>query len=102
VPRAEAATVAARGTRGHRVASFTHSIADGIGLHARPAAQFVRVASGFEAEIRVSCGEREADAKSLLEVLQLEASTGASITVTADGSDAEAALLALRETLAAV
>ena len=81
--------------------SFTHSIEDGIGLHARPAAQFVRVAAGFEADVRVSCGERQADAKSLLEVLQLEARTGTSITVSAEGADAEAALVALQEALKA-
>jgi phosphotransferase system HPr (HPr) family protein len=84
---------------GDVVVSFTHTIEDGIGLHARPAAQFVRVAAGFDAEVRVRCGEREADAKSLLEVLQLEARTGTSITVSAAGPDAEDALAALQEAL---
>ncbi len=81
--------------------SFTHTITDEVGLHARPAALFVRAAAGFSATITVARGDRSADAKSLLEVLQLEAGRGAVITVTAEGPDAEAALDALRGVLAA-
>ncbi len=83
------------------MAAFEHTITDEVGLHARPAAEFVRVASGFAADVRVTCGERSADAKSLLSVLQLQAGTGATIVVEADGEDAEAALDALRAVLAA-
>lgn len=80
--------------------SFTHTIEDEIGLHARPAAVFVRTAAGFAAEITVTREDRSADAKSLLEVLQLEAGKGAVITVSAEGDDADAALDALRAVLA--
>jgi phosphocarrier protein HPr len=80
--------------------SFTHTIEDEIGLHARPAAVFVRTAGRFAATITVSRDDRTADAKSLLEVLQLEAGKGAVVMVTAEGDDAEAALTALREVLA--
>lgn len=80
---------------------LTFEITDDIGLHARPAAQFVRTAAGFTATIRAACGERSADAKSLLEVLQLQAGPGATVTVTADGPDAEAALAALEAALRA-
>lgn len=81
--------------------SFTHTITDEVGLHARPAALFVRAAAGFEATVTVARDDRTADAKSLLEVLQLEAGKGAVVTVTAEGPDADAALAALREVLAA-
>jgi len=83
------------------MAHFTFEITDDVGLHARPAAQFVRAAAGFSATISVVCGERSADAKSLLEVLQLQAGSGATVTVTADGPDAEAALVALEAALRA-
>lgn len=79
--------------------SFTFTVTDEVGLHARPAAEFVRAATGFAADIRVGMGERIADAKSLLEVLQLQVGTGAEITVSAEGEDAEAALAALETVL---
>jgi phosphotransferase system HPr (HPr) family protein len=75
--------------------SFTRTIEDEVGLHARPAAMFVRAAGGFASSIKVARDDRSADAKSLLEVLQLEAGKGAVITVSADGPDADEALVAL-------
>lgn len=81
--------------------SFEHHITDAIGLHARPAAEFVRVASTFSADVQVALGDRTADAKSLLGVLQLQAGSGATIVVTAEGEDADAALAALAEVLTA-
>lgn len=83
------------------MASFTHTIEDEVGLHARPAAIFVRTAAGFAADITVTRDDRTADAKSLLEVLQLEAGKGSAITVTAEGDDADAAVEALRGVLEA-
>lgn len=81
------------------MASITLRITDDVGLHARPAAQFVKTAAGFASEIRVTRGERSANAKSLLEVLQLEAGKGAVIELDADGDDATDALAALRDQL---
>ncbi len=66
------------------------------GLHARPAARFVRLAGTFKSVLTVSYGERRADARSLLEVLALGAPQGACLTLRAEGEDAEAALLALQ------
>ncbi len=71
-----------------------------VDLHARPAADFVRTAMGFAANIQVAAGEREADAKSLLSVLALGAKAGTEIRLTADGQDAEEALDALRDCVA--
>ena len=67
----------------------------GVDLHARPAAQFVRAAMGFQAAIRIAAGEREADAKSLLAVLALGAKAGTTLRLSADGDDAADALDAL-------
>jgi phosphotransferase system HPr (HPr) family protein len=68
---------------------------DGVDLHARPAADFVRCAMAFDSSIRVGAGEREADAKSLLAVLALGAKGGSDLRLHADGEDAPAALEAM-------
>jgi phosphotransferase system HPr (HPr) family protein len=65
------------------------------GLHARPATLFVQTAGRFNATIRVRSGDREANAKSILEVLQVGARTGAELIITAVGADASAAVAAL-------
>jgi len=69
------------------------------GLHARPAAMFVRTAGAHRATIRVrnlSRGDKEADAKSLLGVLGLGVSRGHRIQVSADGEGEDAAIEALQ------
>ncbi len=75
------------------------TITDEVGLHARPAARFVKLAMSFPADIRVVRGERSADAKSLVQVLQLEAARGAVITLEAEGRGADEALVALQALL---
>jgi phosphotransferase system HPr (HPr) family protein len=71
-----------------------------VGLHARPASQFVQIAKQFASDITVAHGEREANAKSILGVLTLGANRGAVITVRADGEDADQALAALEALVA--
>ena len=67
-----------------------------VGLHATPLAQFVSQARAFpETTIRVRRGEREADGKSLIGMLSLEALKGTVIEITTDGPDADDALAAL-------
>ena len=68
------------------------TLPDGVDLHARPAAQFVRTAMSFESTIAVAAGDREADAKSLLAVLALGAKGGSALRLRADGDDAPVAL----------
>lgn len=68
------------------------------GLHARPAAVFVRTASSFSADIRVgnlTTGGPAVSAKSILAVLGLGVSAGHRIRIVADGTDASAATAAL-------
>lgn len=71
-----------------------------VGLHARPASQFVQTAMQFASDITVSCGSRRANAKSILQVLSLGAGRGAEISIRAAGSDAEAAIDALKQLVA--
>jgi phosphocarrier protein HPr len=64
-------------------------------LHARPAGAFAVAAGRFAAAVSVTAGAKTADAKSVLGVLGLGATTGQRVTVTADGPDAEEAVAAL-------
>lgn len=72
---------------------------DGVDLHARPAADFVRAAMKFTADIWLAVGEREVDAKSLLSILALGAKGGTSLRLRAQGADADAAVGALTQTV---
>jgi phosphocarrier protein HPr len=73
----------------------TVTITNKVGLHARPATLFVQTAALFSASVRARCGPRAADAKRILEVLQLGAAQGATLTISADGADASEAVSAL-------
>jgi phosphocarrier protein HPr len=68
-----------------------------VGLHARPAALFVRTAKKFKSDILVRKDEREVDAKSITSMLGLGAGQGAVITIKANGEDEGAAVQALQE-----
>lgn len=73
--------------------SFT--ITNKQGLHARPAAMFVRTASQFRSAIWVMKEGEEVNGKSILGLMMLAAEYGAEVEVTAEGEDAEAALAEL-------
>ena len=70
-------------------------IVNELGLHARPAAAFVKMASSFACEIVVSKDDTPVNGKSILGVMTLAAEHGSSLTIRADGEDAEAAVDAL-------
>lgn len=76
------------------------TLPDGVDLHARPAADFVRTALRFSSQIWVASGDREVDAKSLLSILALGAKRGTDLRLRAEGDDAAATLDALAETVA--
>ncbi|MHA1975813.1 MAG: HPr family phosphocarrier protein [Candidatus Hodarchaeales archaeon] len=70
---------------------FTAILKNRVGLHARPAALFVRTAKKYQAEIMVEKEGNKANAKKILGVLGLRAEKGDSVTVTLEGSDAQKA-----------
>ena len=70
-----------------------------LGLHARPAGQFVTLAGHFQSEISVGRGQEWVDGRSVLSLLSLAASNGTRIRVRAVGVDAVAAVEALGELL---
>ncbi len=63
-----------------------------LGLHARAAAKFVNLASGFESDITISRNGKTVNGKSIMGVMMLAASCGTTIEVNAAGNDAEQAL----------
>jgi phosphocarrier protein len=82
------------------VASSELLIVNRLGLHARASAKLTQLASGFSSEIWLSRNGRRVNAKSIMGVMMLAAGKGASVTVEAQGADAEAALQAIRQLIA--
>ncbi len=70
-------------------------VANKLGIHARVAAQIVKVASQFESEIWIAKGDSKANGKSILDVMTLECPLGSRLQVSAIGPDAVDALNAL-------
>ncbi len=71
------------------------TITNKLGIHARPAAQFVKIANTFPCEIRVEKDEDEVDGKSILGLMMLAAGHGSVISVSAEGDQAAEAIEAL-------
>jgi phosphocarrier protein len=71
------------------------TVVNALGLHARAAARFVKVASRFRSQIRVTRGQQTMDGKSILGLLLLAAARGSQLTITADGPDEDQAIAAL-------
>jgi phosphocarrier protein HPr len=76
------------------------TISNKLGLHARPSAQLTQTASRFAAEIHISRNGRRVNAKSIMGVMMLAAGQGSSVTVEAEGEDAEQALEAIGRLIA--
>ena len=73
----------------------TVRIVNRLGMHARPAAHFVRLAGRFAADIYMSRDSVEVNGKSIMGVMMLAAEAGAQIDLRAEGEDAEQALAEL-------
>lgn len=71
--------------------SFAYVITDKAGIHARPAGTVVKTAQKFASDILIKKGEKEADAKKLMQVMALGAKYGEEITVEVSGDDEETA-----------
>ncbi len=71
-----------------------------LGLHARPAAQLVRLAATFSAELTLRREDEMVNAKSILGVMTLAAECGCTLVIQGDGGDAEQAVGALADLIA--
>lgn len=76
-----------------------YTIKNEEGLHARPASDFCRTASGFKSKISISKGGEDFEAKSILMVMSAGAVKGDTIEITAEGDDEKEAIDALIDTL---
>jgi phosphocarrier protein len=76
-------------------AARTVEIVNKRGLHARASAKFVKTASAFDAEVRVSKDGQTVDARSIMGLMMLAAGPGCCIDIEAEGSEAEQAVDAL-------
>ena len=75
-------------------------IVNRLGLHARAAAKLVTLAARFHSEVRIRKDGREVSGKSIMGVLMLAAAQGSTITLIADGDDAQQVIDALAELVA--
>jgi phosphocarrier protein HPr len=73
----------------------TVTIVNRLGLHARAAAKFVKLAQSFESTITAEVEGQVVDGKSMMSIMLLAASAGTEITLRADGPDADEAIAAL-------
>ena len=68
------------------------TIKNQFGIHARPAALFVKLASRYDSEVMVEKDHNKVSGKSIMGLLTLEASLGSKLKVTAEGHDAKEVL----------
>lgn len=87
--------MAGEGTGDAASASRSVVIRGALGLHARPAARFVKLASSFDAEIEVTAKGVTVSGRSIMGLMMLGAGDGTELALTARGPDAAAAVEAL-------
>lgn len=71
------------------------TIVNSLGMHARPAAQIVRLAATFAASLELECDGQRVNGKSIMGVMMLAAEQGATVFIRSEGPDAEAAAAAV-------
>ena len=77
---------------------FTYTIADSLGIHARPAGLLARAAREYpDTEIMISKGEASAKATQLMKIMAMGVRQGDRVTVTAEGGSEEQAIRAMRK-----
>lgn len=87
------------GSESKRV-SKTVTVINKLGVHARPAAMFVKLAGKFESNITVEKDGEQVNGKSIMGLMMLAAGQGSKLTLSAEGRDAEAAVRELEQLFA--
>jgi phosphocarrier protein HPr len=77
------------------------TIVNRLGMHARPAAMFVRIASRYRSEVWVEKEGEQINGKSIMGLMMLAAGQGSKLTIRCEGADADKALAELEELIAA-
>ena len=76
------------------------TVGNKLGVHARPAALFVRVASRFQSDITVEKDGEQVNGKSIMGLMMLAAGQGSNLKIIAEGPDAEAAVREMEQLFA--
>ncbi len=76
-----------------------YKIINETGIHARPATILVQVASRYESVIELEFKNKKINLKSIMGVMSLGISQGSTITITADGTDENDAIITIENTL---
>lgn len=71
-----------------------------LGLHARAAAKFVTLATGFESEVQIALNDNQVNGKSIMGVMMLAASQGTKLEILVEGPDEHEAIEKLCELIA--
>jgi phosphocarrier protein len=90
----------ATATRGQKIEKDI-PIINRLGLHARPAAMFVRIASRYRSEVWVAKEGEEVNGKSIMGLMMLAAGQGSTLRIRCEGPDAEKAMEELEELISA-
>lgn len=75
--------------------TFTYTIQDELGIHARPAGMLAKAAAGFKSVVTIDNGTKKADAKRLMAIMSMGVKKGHTVTV--EGEDEETAATAMEE-----
>jgi len=79
--------------------TFEAIVIDKAGIHARPASVIVSTAAKFEAKIKLISGAKEANLKSIMNIMALGLKAGDKFTITAEGYDEDKALDIIKKTM---
>lgn len=76
---------------------MSYTIKDELGIHARPAGELVKIAKGFNSDVKICIANKEADAKRIFSVMGLAVKQGQKVEIIAEGTDEEKAIEELEE-----
>ena len=77
--------------------SFTYTINDELGIHARPAGMLAKEVAKHKSVVTLDNGTKQVNAKKLMAIMSIGVNQGHTVTVTADGEDEVEAIAALEE-----
>lgn len=77
--------------------SFTYTIQDALGLHARPAGLLVKKAAGYQSDVKIANGGKSASAKKIFGVMGLQVKQGNEVTISCEGPDEDTAIAELEQ-----
>ena len=77
--------------------SFTYTITEPVGIHARPAGLLVKEIKNYQSTVTVTKGDKSVNALKLMALMGMGIKCGDTVTVTVEGSDEESAAPALKQ-----